>query len=192
MGWTWLEGDVEEALVLVDEAHRSRTRALHRNLRKTLPSAAIIGFTGTPILSHDKTETREVFGACIDRYVIQDAELDGATVPILYDWIPRGNLRQGRTPPVQLEAPAAPHPPGGLRDRPRARAPRRAPPRAGLLAGAWSRDAGLESSPARAPREGSRGLLVRRRDGAVGDCRTVAGCHRWPLPWDSAGNGYGV
>lgn len=75
----------EEILVLVDEAHRSHTRTLHRNLRKALPNAAIIGFTGTPILSHDKKETREIFGNFIDKYILQDAELDGATVPILYE-----------------------------------------------------------------------------------------------------------
>jgi type I restriction enzyme, R subunit len=75
----------EEILVLVDEAHRSHTRTLHRNLRKALPNAAIIGFTGTPILSKEKTETREIFGEFIDKYILQDAELDGATVPILYE-----------------------------------------------------------------------------------------------------------
>ena len=75
----------EKILVLVDEAHRSHTRALHRNLRKALPNAAIIGFTGTPILSKEKTETREIFGEFIDKYILQDAELDGATVPILYE-----------------------------------------------------------------------------------------------------------
>src|SRR5262249_526115 len=31
--------DSEEILVLVDEAHRSHTRTLHRNLRKALPNA---------------------------------------------------------------------------------------------------------------------------------------------------------
>ncbi len=80
-----LLNDSEEILVLVDEAHRSHTRTLHRNLRKALPNAAIVGFTGTPILSHEKTETREIFGGFIDKYVLQDAELDGATVPILYE-----------------------------------------------------------------------------------------------------------
>lgn len=75
----------EEILVLVDEAHRSHTRTLHRNLRKALPNAAIIGFTGTPILNKDKIETREIFGEFIDKYILQDAELDGATVPILYE-----------------------------------------------------------------------------------------------------------
>lgn len=74
-----------DILVLVDEAHRSHTRTLHRNLHKALPYAAIIGFTGTPILSKEKTETREIFGDYIDRYLLQDAEMDGATVPILYE-----------------------------------------------------------------------------------------------------------
>lgn len=77
--------DSENILVLVDEAHRSHTRTLHRNLHKALPNAAIIGFTGTPILSKEKTETREIFGDYIDRYLLQDAEMDGATVPILYE-----------------------------------------------------------------------------------------------------------
>ncbi|MGH2360433.1 MAG: type I restriction endonuclease subunit R, partial [bacterium] len=75
----------EDILVLVDEAHRSHTRTLHRNLRKALPNAAIIGFTGTPILSKDKIETREIFGQFIDKYLLQESELDGATVPILYE-----------------------------------------------------------------------------------------------------------
>ena len=75
----------EDILVLVDEAHRSHTRTLHRNLRRALPNAAIIGFTGTPILKQEKTETREIFGEFIDKYVLQEAELDGATVPILYE-----------------------------------------------------------------------------------------------------------
>jgi len=75
----------EEILVLVDEAHRGHTRTLHRNLRKALPNAAILGFTGTPILSKEKRETREIFGEFVDKYILQDAELDGATVPILYE-----------------------------------------------------------------------------------------------------------
>jgi type I restriction enzyme R subunit len=75
----------EEILILVDEAHRSHTRSLHRNPRTAFPNAAIIGFTGTPILSHEKTQTRDIFGEFIDKYLLQDAELDGATVPILYE-----------------------------------------------------------------------------------------------------------
>jgi type I restriction enzyme R subunit len=75
----------EEILVLVDEAHRSHTLGLHRNLRTALPNAAFVGFTGTPIVAHDKKQTFEIFGPPIDRYLTRDAELDGATVPILYE-----------------------------------------------------------------------------------------------------------
>jgi len=75
----------EHILVLVDEAHRSHTHTLHRHLRRALPNAAIIGFTGTPILSKEKLETREIFGDFIDKYLLDEAELDGATVPILYE-----------------------------------------------------------------------------------------------------------
>jgi len=80
-----LLNESEDILVLVDEAHRSHTRTLHRNLRRALPNAAIIGFTGTPILSEEKVETRDIFGDFIDKYVLREAELDGATVPILYE-----------------------------------------------------------------------------------------------------------
>lgn len=55
-----------EILVLVDEAHRGNTRTLHRNLRRALPNAAIVGFAGTPILSRDKKTTAEIFGDFID------------------------------------------------------------------------------------------------------------------------------
>src|SRR5207247_715011 len=33
----------------------------------------------------EKKETHEIFGDFIDKYTLQDAELDGATVPILYE-----------------------------------------------------------------------------------------------------------
>lgn len=75
----------EEILVLVDEAHRSQASALHANLRRALPNAALIGFTGTPILIGDAKRTHEVFGPFVDRYSLKQSEADGATVPILYE-----------------------------------------------------------------------------------------------------------
>lgn len=92
----------EEILILVDEAHRSHTRALHRNLRKALPNAAIVGFTGTPILRAEKAETREIFGDFIDKYLLQNAELDGATVPILYEGRTADGMVKGATGLDQL------------------------------------------------------------------------------------------
>ncbi|MGB8931725.1 MAG: type I restriction endonuclease subunit R [Anaeromyxobacteraceae bacterium] len=75
----------ESILVMVDEAHRSHTSALHGNLLKALPNCARIGFTGTPIIMGDKKKTHDIFGEFIDRYTIKESEGDGATVPILYE-----------------------------------------------------------------------------------------------------------
>ncbi|MBL8943389.1 MAG: HsdR family type I site-specific deoxyribonuclease, partial [Myxococcales bacterium] len=72
-------------LVLVDEAHRSHTDALHANLDAALPNAARIGFTGTPIVMGEKKRTRDIFGEIIDKYTLRQSEADGATVPIVYE-----------------------------------------------------------------------------------------------------------
>lgn len=80
-----LLNDDQSILVMVDEAHRSHTSALHANLLQALPNCARIGFTGTPIIMGAKRRTHEIFGEFIDRYTIKESEADGATVPILYE-----------------------------------------------------------------------------------------------------------
>ena len=57
----------DSILVMVDEAHRSHTSALHGNLLKALPNCARIGFTGTPIIMGAKKRTTEIFGDLLDR-----------------------------------------------------------------------------------------------------------------------------
>lgn len=49
-------------------------------LRKALPNATYLGFTGTPI-----DETVHVFGEIVDQYTMQQSEADGITVPIKYN-----------------------------------------------------------------------------------------------------------
>ncbi|MFG3504073.1 type I restriction endonuclease subunit R [Streptomyces sp. NPDC047821] len=83
-GWG-LVNDSEAILILVDEAHRSHSSALHGNLMESLPNAARIGFTGTPIIMNRRKLTTTTFGDFIDRYRIADAEQDGAIVPIYYE-----------------------------------------------------------------------------------------------------------
>jgi type I restriction enzyme R subunit len=75
----------ETILILVDEAHRSQTSALHANLMAALPNAAKVGFTGTPIMKDGKKKTESIFGPYIDQYTIREAEADGAVVPIFYE-----------------------------------------------------------------------------------------------------------
>jgi type I restriction enzyme R subunit len=78
----------ENWIVLVDECHRTQEKDLGAFLQATLPDARYFGFTGTPIKKADKdtyarfSETGETY---LDKYGIDDAVRDGATVPILYE-----------------------------------------------------------------------------------------------------------
>lgn len=71
-------------VVIVDEAHRTQYGRLAAKMRKALPNAAFIGFTGTPI---DKglRNTMGEFGPLIDQYDIRQSVADNATVPIYYE-----------------------------------------------------------------------------------------------------------
>ncbi|MDY0236424.1 MAG: type I restriction endonuclease subunit R [Gudongella sp.] len=71
-------------IVFTDEAHRSQYSNLSMNMRKTLPNATFIGFTGTPIEKDDKS-TYRTFGQLIDSYTISQAVADGNTVAIIYE-----------------------------------------------------------------------------------------------------------
>jgi type I restriction enzyme R subunit len=78
----------EDWIVLVDECHRTQEKDLGAFLQATLPNARFFGFTGTPIKSNDRdTYTRFSEGGeeYLDKYGIDDAVRDGATVPILYE-----------------------------------------------------------------------------------------------------------
>ena len=54
-------------------------------MRKALPNAFFVAFTGTPIEKDGIKNVRKVFGTYIDSYKISDAVADGATVPIKYE-----------------------------------------------------------------------------------------------------------
>ena len=90
--------DRSNVVVLVDEAHRTQygfeakldretgdmRRGLAWQLRRALPNAVYVAFTGTPV-DLVGANTRAVFGDYIDIYDIAQAVEDGATVPIYYE-----------------------------------------------------------------------------------------------------------
>ena len=94
------EGPLSERrniIVVADEAHRSQyglTERVDKDgkvkigaarlVRKALPNATFIGFTGTPISQKDRS-TREIFGDYIDVYDMTQAVEDGATKPVFYE-----------------------------------------------------------------------------------------------------------
>ncbi|WP_318617140.1 type I restriction endonuclease subunit R [Sporosarcina sp. YIM B06819] len=79
-----LISDSHNIIVMTDESHRSQYKGLAMNMRKALPNATFIGFTGTPI-EKEKRSTTGKFGAYIDKYTIEQAVEDGATVAIFYE-----------------------------------------------------------------------------------------------------------
>lgn len=77
--------------VLIDESHRSQMGkyggygTFATKMRKILPKACYIGFTGTPLLQKEKN-TLAQFGGLIGKpYTIKDAVADEAVVPLLYE-----------------------------------------------------------------------------------------------------------
>ena len=73
-----------DIIIMSDEAHRSQYGIFADNMVKLLPTAARIGFTGTPLLSSDNITAR-TFGGYISVYDFKRAVEDGATVPLYYE-----------------------------------------------------------------------------------------------------------
>lgn len=84
VGRTDARNDDTDIFVLVDEGHRGQYGPRHAKMRKVLPNACYIGFTGTPVMKKDKN-TVEKFGGLIDTYTIDKAVEDKAVVPLLYE-----------------------------------------------------------------------------------------------------------
>ena len=74
----------DDIIVITDEAHRSQYDTLAMNMRKALPNASFLGFTGTPLMAGEEL-TRQVFGEYVSVYNFRDSIQDGATVPLYYE-----------------------------------------------------------------------------------------------------------
>jgi type I restriction enzyme, R subunit len=74
-----------EIYVFVDECHRTQSAKLHQAMKKILPEALFIGYTGTPLLKKDKKTSRETFGRYIHTYKFDEAVADGVVVDLRYE-----------------------------------------------------------------------------------------------------------
>lgn len=93
---TGLLSDRRNIIVISDEAHRSQTNIEKKIkvsekgaedkygfayfLRRSLPNATYVGFTGTPV-----DATLDVFGDIVEAYTMTQAVKDGITVRIVYE-----------------------------------------------------------------------------------------------------------
>jgi type I restriction enzyme R subunit len=84
LGHKDVRNEDKNIFVLVDEGHRSQYGPVHAKMRKVLPNACYLGFTGTPIMKKDRN-TVEKFGGLIDVYTISQAVQDKAVLPLLYE-----------------------------------------------------------------------------------------------------------
>ncbi|MBM3404062.1 MAG: HsdR family type I site-specific deoxyribonuclease, partial [Bacteroidetes bacterium] len=71
--------------VFVDECHRSQSGDLHKAMKKILPEAMFIGFTGTPLLKTDKQTSLETFGTYIHTYKFDEAVADKVVLDLRYE-----------------------------------------------------------------------------------------------------------
>lgn len=74
-----------EIVAFIDECHRTNSGKLHKAVRTIMPSATIIGFTGTPLLKKDKQTSREVFGEYIHTYKFDEGVEDGVVLDLRYE-----------------------------------------------------------------------------------------------------------
>ncbi len=74
-----------EFYVFVDECHRTQSGKLHKAMKKILPNALFIGFTGTPLLKQDKQKSVEVFGNYIHTYKFNEAVEDQVVLDLRYE-----------------------------------------------------------------------------------------------------------
>jgi len=77
--------DRSDIIVMADEAHRTQYDRMAMNMRKALPNASFIGFTGTPLLASGEEETRNTFGDYVSTYNFRESVEDKATVPLFYE-----------------------------------------------------------------------------------------------------------
>lgn len=71
--------------VFVDECHRTQSGKLHEAMKELLPTATFIGFTGTPLLKVDKSNSIGVFGPYIHTYKYNEAVADKVVLDLRYE-----------------------------------------------------------------------------------------------------------
>ena len=74
-----------EFFVFVDECHRTQSGKLHSAMKRLLPTALLIGFTGTPLLKSDKQRSIETFGPYIHTYKYDEAVEDSVVLDLRYE-----------------------------------------------------------------------------------------------------------
>jgi len=86
--------------VFIDECHRTQSGILHDAMKKLVPNAIVIGFTGTPLLKTNKTTSLEKFGKYIHTYKYDEAVEDKVVLDLRYE---SRNIEQNLSSPEKID-----------------------------------------------------------------------------------------
>ena len=87
-------------IAFIDECHRTNSGKLHQAVKKLMPHAILIGFTGTPLLKSDKPTSLAVFGSYIHTYKFDEAVRDKIVVDLRYE---ARDVNQYLTDPAKID-----------------------------------------------------------------------------------------
>ena len=95
---------------IFDECHRSQFGDTHKRIKVYFPKVQMFGFTGTPIFAenssanvHGKRTTKDLFNACLHKYVITDAIRDENVLKFSIEYIRTIKQKDGVTD-IEVEA----------------------------------------------------------------------------------------
>jgi len=103
----------KNCVLIFDECHRSQFGKMHKRITKAFKNYFIFGFTGTPIFKENATSgikptknkkgdieiiktTEQIFGACLHKYTIVDAIVDGNVLPFRIDLVDTIKYNNGK------------------------------------------------------------------------------------------------
>ena len=95
---------------IFDECHRSQFGDTHKRIREYFTNCQMFGFTGTPIFKENanKSEaiartTKDLFEACLHKYVITDAIKDENVLKFSVEYVGRYKHKDGRETNIDIE-----------------------------------------------------------------------------------------
>ena len=86
--------------VFIDECHRTQSGKLHDAMKKLIPNAIVLGFTGTPLLNTNKATSLEKFGKYIHTYKYDEAVEDKVVLDLRYE---SRNIEQNLSSPEKID-----------------------------------------------------------------------------------------
>jgi len=100
----------EKMVFIFDECHRSQFGETHKRITEYFQNVQMFGFTGTPIFVDNaaknelgKRTTKDLFGACLHKYVITDAIRDENVLKFSVEYI-RTFTQKGGVEDIEVEA----------------------------------------------------------------------------------------